>query len=69
MVRIVLVLVLTAILVVPGWENDGIVHDAEYYILEAQNGERWAAEDQELDKILADLREKHGQRPNIIHIL
>ena len=23
----------------------GIVHDAEYYILEAQNGERWAAED------------------------
>ena len=22
-----------------------IVHDAEYYIIEAQNGERWAAED------------------------
>ena len=26
-------------------EDGKIVHDAEYYILEAQNGERWAAED------------------------
>jgi arylsulfatase len=25
-----------------------IVHDAEYYILEAQNGKRWAVEDGEL---------------------
>jgi arylsulfatase len=46
-----------------------IVHDAEYYILEAQNGERWKAEDGELDKKLADLRKKHGQPPNIIHIM
>ena len=34
-----------------GWTNlagaqgSQIVHDAEYYILEAQNGEKWAAED------------------------
>lgn len=42
---------------------DKIVHDAEYYILESQNGERWAAENVELDKKLAALREKHGQPP------
>jgi arylsulfatase len=46
-----------------------IVHDAEYYILEAQNGEKWAAEDKELDKKLAELRKKHGRPPNIIHIM
>jgi arylsulfatase len=46
-----------------------IVHDAEYYILEAQNGERWAAEDKELDARLAELRKKHGRPPNFIHIM
>jgi arylsulfatase A-like enzyme len=46
-----------------------IVHDAEYYIIEAQNGERWATEDQEIDKRLADLKNKHGQTPNIVYIL
>ena len=30
-----------------------IIYDAEYYVLEAQNGERWAAEDKELDKKLS----------------
>ena len=33
-------------------ENGKIVHDAEYYILEAQNGEKWATEDKEIDKRL-----------------
>ncbi|MHC4743751.1 MAG: sulfatase-like hydrolase/transferase [Planctomycetota bacterium] len=46
-----------------------IVHDAEYYVLEAQNGEKWAAEDRELDKKLAALRKKYGQPPNIVYIL
>jgi arylsulfatase len=46
-----------------------IVHDAEYYILEAQNGERWAAEDAALDQRLAELRAKHGTPPNIIHVM
>ena len=46
-----------------------IIQDAEYYVLEAQNGDEWAAEDNELDQKLADLREKHGQPPNIIHIM
>ena len=50
-------------------EDGEIVHDAEFYVLEAQHGEKWAAEDKELDKKLAELREKHGGPPNIIHIM
>jgi len=46
-----------------------IIHDAEYYVLEAQHGEKWGAQDKELDKKLKALREKHGTPPNIIHIM
>lgn len=47
-----------------------IVHDAEYYILQAQNGEKWAVEDGELDKKLAELRKKNGGKPpNIVHFM
>ncbi|MHC4987454.1 MAG: sulfatase-like hydrolase/transferase [Planctomycetota bacterium] len=46
-----------------------IIHDAEHYILEAQHGEKWAAEDNEIDKKLAALKEKYGTPPNIIHIM
>lgn len=46
-----------------------IVHDPEYYILEAQHGARWAAEDQNVDQKLAALRKKYGTPPNIIHIM
>ena len=45
------------------------IHDAEYYILEAQNGERWAAEDKKLDAKLAELKQKQGSPPNIVYIL
>ena len=38
--------------------GDKIVHDAEYYVLEAQNGEKWAAEDKALDQKLAELQEE-----------
>ncbi|MDX2313128.1 MAG: hypothetical protein QNL90_03560, partial [Gammaproteobacteria bacterium] len=48
---------------------DGIVQDAEYYVLEAQNGEKWAKEDIGLDKKLAELRKKHGRPPNLIHVM
>jgi hypothetical protein len=48
------------------WAKD-IVHDAEYYILETQNGERWAAEDKQLDQRLAELKSKHGQQSEIDH--
>ena len=46
-----------------------IVHDAEYYVLEAQNGDKWAAEDGDLDKKLIELKNKFGTPPNIIHIM
>jgi arylsulfatase len=48
---------------------DGIVQDAEYYVLEAQNDEKWAKEDIGIDKKLAELRKKHGRPPNLIHIM
>jgi len=46
-----------------------IVHDAEYYVLEAQHGEEWAMQDEELQAKLDALREKYGIPPNIIHIM
>jgi arylsulfatase A-like enzyme len=46
-----------------------IVHDAEYYILEAQNGKVWAVEDGKLDAKLAELRKKYGRPPNLIHYM
>ncbi|WP_425045211.1 sulfatase-like hydrolase/transferase [Primorskyibacter sp. S87] len=46
-----------------------IVHDAEFYVLQAQNGEAWATEDAGLQARLAELREKHGTPPNLIHIM
>jgi Sulfatase len=49
--------------------SGGIVHDSEYYILEAQHGERWAVEDQDLDARLAALKDKFGTPPNIIHVM
>jgi arylsulfatase A-like enzyme len=49
--------------------GSGIIHDSEYYILEAQHETKWAAEDQDIDAKLAALREKHGAPPNIIHIM
>ena len=52
-----------------GEATNSIVHDAEYYILNAQNGDKWAAEDNTLDQKLAELREKHGRSPNLIHIM
>ena len=50
-------------------EPAGIIHDAEYYVLEAQHGERWTKEDKELDQKLAELKKKYGRPPNIIHIM
>ena len=46
------------------------VHDAEFYILAKQNGEKWAAQDKALDQKLADFRKKNGGKPpNIVYIL
>ena len=47
-----------------------IIHDAEFAILEAQNGERWAKDDKTIDQKLAEVRKKNGgKRPNIVYIL
>ena len=63
-----------ALLVVTGTKTvqakDKIIHDAEYYILEAQNGKKWAADDKEVDKKLAEFTKKNGGKPpNILYIL
>lgn len=50
-------------------DNAQIIHDAEYYVLEALHGEKWMTEDKEIDAKLAELREKFGKPPNIIHVM
>ncbi len=51
-------------------QNAPIVHDAEYYILEAQNAEQWAADNAEVDQLLEDFRATNeGKPPNIVNIL
>ena len=47
-----------------------LVHDSEYYVLEAQNGETWAADDDVVDAKLAEFRKTNdGRPPNIFYIL
>ena len=50
--------------------QDPIIHDAEYKIIEAQNGKQWKQDDIKIDQKLAEYREKNGGKaPNIIYIL
>ena len=53
----------------PASAEDEIVHDAEFYVLKAQHGEEWAAEDTALQAKLDELKKKHGRPPNLIHIM
>jgi len=57
--------VLSLLATAPLQAQSKIVHDAEYYIVAAQNGERWDAEDEALAEKLAELKKKFGQ-PEII---
>lgn len=50
-------------------ETGSIIHDAEFYVLEAQHGEKWKAEDEAIDRKLAALRDTYGAPPNIVHIM
>ena len=51
-------------------DKSKIVHDAEYYIIEAQNGEQWAKDDISIDKKLEKFRKGNdGKPPNIVYIL
>ena len=52
----------------PAAQAAEIIHDAEYYILEAQNGEKWAADDKAVDAKLAEFRKKE-QRQTAEHPL
>ena len=68
------VCVLSAVLALSIWSASGlakdIVHDAEYYVLEAQNGERWVSDDREIAQILESTRSQNGGNPpNIVYIL
>ena len=50
--------------------NDSIIHDAEFYISQAQNTDTWAADDMAVDAKLAKiLAANGGKRPNIVYIL
>jgi len=54
----------------PALAKGDIIHDAEYYILEAQHGQKWAADDESVDAKLAKFREKNGGKsPNILYVL
>ena len=47
-----------------------IIHDADYYVLEAQHGKQWAQDDKTVDQKLADFRKTNGGKPpNILYIL
>ena len=47
-----------------------IIHDAEYYILQAQLAEQWAQDNAAVDQALAEFRARNnGRPPNIISVL
>jgi len=47
-----------------------IIHDADYYILEAQHNKQWAEDDKKVDQKLAEFRKNNGGKsPNILYIL
>ena len=51
-------------------QDKPIIHDAEHYILFEQHGQKWTAEDKQIDEKLAGIRERNGgKKPNIIYIL
>ena len=67
---ILFILIATFLLVPSAATAEEIVHDSEYYVLEAQNAERWAADDQVVDQKLAEFRKSNGGKPpNILYIL
>jgi arylsulfatase len=55
----------------PALAGEGdIAHDSEYYILEAQNAERWSAADKAVDEKLAAFHQRNGGKaPNFLYIL
>ena len=68
-----LMLLVLAVVLSPGFLSSvnakEIIYESEYQVLVKQHGEKWAAEDREIEGRLDALREKHGKRPNIIYIM
>ena len=57
-------------LIATGVNAKDVMHDAEYYVIEAQNGERWDADDKVIDQKLSEFYARNGNKPpNIIYIL
>jgi arylsulfatase A-like enzyme len=47
-----------------------IIHDAEYYVLEAQHADAWKADDAAVDEKLKAFQKKNGGKPpNVLYIL
>ncbi|ARN73187.1 sulfatase-like hydrolase/transferase [Oceanicoccus sagamiensis] len=47
-----------------------IIHDGEYYFVEAQYKDAWQKEDKQVESKLAEIRKKNGgKRPNILYVL
>lgn len=73
--KIMMVCTAAALMIVAGISSivsaeDAIIHDGEYLFLEAQYGDKWAAEDKEIDNKLDEIRKKNdGKRPNILYVL
>ena len=64
------VLLTTALVATPALAAKPLVHDAEFYILQKQNADKWAAEDKELDTRLEEFKKNNGGKPpNILYIL
>jgi arylsulfatase A-like enzyme len=71
--KIVLLFLITIICICPDQsiaQKGEVIRDAEYYILQAQNGEKWKEDDKKIDAKLAEIRKNNGGNPpNIIFIL
>ena len=70
-IGLVTVFAFAGISTTPALADEGdIAHDAEYYILEAQHAEQWAADDKSVDEKLAVFRQRNGGKaPNLLYIL
>ena len=64
-----IVLALVATCIWPAFAQP-IQHDAEHYVLLHQYADQWAAEDNDIDQKLSEIRERNGGKPpNIVYIL
>ena len=71
MLRTVAISIATSLtLCFPALAAKPMIHDSEYYFLEAQYMDSWAKEDKEIDAKLADLSKANGGKPpNILYVL